>query len=770
MPTALLCTQAEEEEFAVRLMHYFNSGLLGGESARASGSCSAAPPEGSTLRAFLSDRLQCNPMRITKKLRGYPGMGKRLYRQAEGASSAAVPAARTELELLEERMTAQLYTRASNRKDSNKSGGSKKSLSSYSPVEGTGTFVSDSDSDEIPMVLRANDGGSRGAGSSELSPHVAGSLFAPQDQGRASKKQQSLHASVRSTRAEKRPRLSLANNMSLRQQQQLSSAGVSASYLPVATRSPPPPRHNRNQQKILWPREQSKPHSGDGIALDLAVLSPLCGGESGENVGGGGAGDGGHARFLRATGTTTAEFPNTLHDPQPGARMTPIVGSATITACATDGDAFEPLVMPTYCDIYSLQQTQPQPQQLQHFIGTEVMEELSLFHEWNPNFLGHVGAGAGDSGGGNADGEGGKVWSGALFLPSTKTIPDDPDCLNAAAAALGSQPDMECYSNSWPGVSYAVDTAILADTPAPAAPATDKPVDGDAAARVTAAYLNSMFMHCTPQPSLGSYLAATGRGMAEEDKGSYHDDNQTALLPGSLRSGVYPHQFHPRGLATQLAMHGGSDASGGGGAHHDVGNAGSGGGTHHMEHARVGRIGAVLPRQVLPLSAVPVSGRQLRDRDVGCSSNGSEGGPPGLHTALGTATALTVPNQQQQSSSHCESSPLQPGGSPRSGGMTTLRVMERPEEAKGLTPPPKSLGWVDSMKWAEGVGGLVVPTAENRVIEGTVDTEAVTKVMTLEMEGPQVRPRAIRSSPISVAPFPVRNAVCECLSPSFPTA
>merc|ERR1711965_185038 len=47
----------EEEEYTRRLVQHFNNGLL-------------MIPDDTTLRAFLSNRLKCDRMRITKKFRG----------------------------------------------------------------------------------------------------------------------------------------------------------------------------------------------------------------------------------------------------------------------------------------------------------------------------------------------------------------------------------------------------------------------------------------------------------------------------------------------------------------------------------------------------------------------------------------------------------------------------------------------------------------------------------------------------------------------------
>lgn len=81
----------------MRLIYHFNQGFIGDLV------------EGTTLRAFLSDRLWCNPMRITKKLHGSRGMGKRTYHRATDPSAPrSMNAARFELELLEARMNAKL--------------------------------------------------------------------------------------------------------------------------------------------------------------------------------------------------------------------------------------------------------------------------------------------------------------------------------------------------------------------------------------------------------------------------------------------------------------------------------------------------------------------------------------------------------------------------------------------------------------------------------------------------------------------------------------
>ena len=57
----------EEETYALAEIHNFNSGYQ-----------DASP--GITLRSYLSEKLQCNPMRITKKFTGDASIGKKVIR------------------------------------------------------------------------------------------------------------------------------------------------------------------------------------------------------------------------------------------------------------------------------------------------------------------------------------------------------------------------------------------------------------------------------------------------------------------------------------------------------------------------------------------------------------------------------------------------------------------------------------------------------------------------------------------------------------------
>ena len=69
----------EEESYVARVIQDFNSGFLNA-------------PAGTTLRSYLSDKLQCDPMRITKKFTGDACIGKRVFHPAvrSTANAAAI--------------------------------------------------------------------------------------------------------------------------------------------------------------------------------------------------------------------------------------------------------------------------------------------------------------------------------------------------------------------------------------------------------------------------------------------------------------------------------------------------------------------------------------------------------------------------------------------------------------------------------------------------------------------------------------------------------
>lgn len=79
---------AEEEAFTARLIQNFDAGLL------------PSLENGTTLRAFLSKKLNCSTMRISKKFAGKKCLGKQIYvrKAAEGEDASAELAALAALE------------------------------------------------------------------------------------------------------------------------------------------------------------------------------------------------------------------------------------------------------------------------------------------------------------------------------------------------------------------------------------------------------------------------------------------------------------------------------------------------------------------------------------------------------------------------------------------------------------------------------------------------------------------------------------------------
>ncbi|CAM9747726.1 unnamed protein product [Choristocarpus tenellus] len=87
----------EEEAYTARIIHHFNLGVL-------------QLPEGTTLRAYLAQKLECDPMRITKKFTGSNCLGKRVYHSCERtlATFEEIKSANTELAELEANFRTQL--------------------------------------------------------------------------------------------------------------------------------------------------------------------------------------------------------------------------------------------------------------------------------------------------------------------------------------------------------------------------------------------------------------------------------------------------------------------------------------------------------------------------------------------------------------------------------------------------------------------------------------------------------------------------------------
>jgi hypothetical protein len=70
----------EEEEYTQKIIHYFRNGML-------------RLPEGTTLRGYLAEKLNCDPMRITKKFAGASCLGKRVYHFGDRYVIVPCPAA-----------------------------------------------------------------------------------------------------------------------------------------------------------------------------------------------------------------------------------------------------------------------------------------------------------------------------------------------------------------------------------------------------------------------------------------------------------------------------------------------------------------------------------------------------------------------------------------------------------------------------------------------------------------------------------------------------
>eukprot|EP00934_Nitzschia_sp_Nitz4_P003184 Nitzschia sp. Nitz4//scaffold62_size106224//32147//33416//NITZ4_004348-RA/size106224-augustus-gene-0.88-mRNA-1//1//CDS//3329555832//3174//frame0 len=87
----------EEEAYVARIIRDFNAGYL-------------KAPAGTTLRSYLSDKLQCDPMRITKKFTGEESIGKRVFHPADKnvVNQEAIEQAQAELVELERRWRRRL--------------------------------------------------------------------------------------------------------------------------------------------------------------------------------------------------------------------------------------------------------------------------------------------------------------------------------------------------------------------------------------------------------------------------------------------------------------------------------------------------------------------------------------------------------------------------------------------------------------------------------------------------------------------------------------
>jgi hypothetical protein len=86
----------EEEAYVARVIQDFNSGFLDA-------------PAGTTLRTYLSEKLKCDPMRITKKFTGDACIGKRVFHPAVRSSSNAAAIDKAQVRMMQHRTLLQLY-------------------------------------------------------------------------------------------------------------------------------------------------------------------------------------------------------------------------------------------------------------------------------------------------------------------------------------------------------------------------------------------------------------------------------------------------------------------------------------------------------------------------------------------------------------------------------------------------------------------------------------------------------------------------------------
>uniref|UniRef100_M4B3Q7 Uncharacterized protein n=1 Tax=Hyaloperonospora arabidopsidis (strain Emoy2) TaxID=559515 RepID=M4B3Q7_HYAAE len=88
---------SEEEDFTNMIIHFFKRGLLDVE-------------DGTSLRWYLAKRLNCEAMRVTKKLKGNSSIGKQVFRAVENnlVNRRAIRLAREELAVVESRFLESL--------------------------------------------------------------------------------------------------------------------------------------------------------------------------------------------------------------------------------------------------------------------------------------------------------------------------------------------------------------------------------------------------------------------------------------------------------------------------------------------------------------------------------------------------------------------------------------------------------------------------------------------------------------------------------------
>eukprot|EP00614_Pseudopedinella_elastica_P007808 CAMPEP_0172604570 /NCGR_PEP_ID=MMETSP1068-20121228/24827_1 /TAXON_ID=35684 /ORGANISM="Pseudopedinella elastica, Strain CCMP716" /LENGTH=285 /DNA_ID=CAMNT_0013406685 /DNA_START=1 /DNA_END=854 /DNA_ORIENTATION=- len=135
----------EEEQYALYAMGYFDQGLLKGLA------------KGASLRMFLAEALDCDPMRISKKFTGAQRVGRRFFRPLEGGA---------EVECLRDQAEVHLQALRARWKAREKS----KSLGSPVPAADAANFPNAPPVHRAGSLAREGRGGSKGKNSAAAPP------------------------------------------------------------------------------------------------------------------------------------------------------------------------------------------------------------------------------------------------------------------------------------------------------------------------------------------------------------------------------------------------------------------------------------------------------------------------------------------------------------------------------------------------------------------------------------------------------------------------
>mmetsp|Transcript_97847 Transcript_97847/g.273956 ORF Transcript_97847/g.273956 Transcript_97847/m.273956 type:complete len:489 (+) Transcript_97847:425-1891(+) len=144
----------EEETYVARVIQDFNSGFLNA-------------PAGTTLRSYLSDKLQCDPMRITKKFTGDACIGKRVFHPAvrSTANAASIDKAQAELDTLERRWRRRLEMQQ--RESAKKAAASQAAANAANGIGRDHTMIQG-----VPVALLSGVGESTSSNTPQIGQHV----------------------------------------------------------------------------------------------------------------------------------------------------------------------------------------------------------------------------------------------------------------------------------------------------------------------------------------------------------------------------------------------------------------------------------------------------------------------------------------------------------------------------------------------------------------------------------------------------------------------